>query len=259
MSLLIGPNQIYLWIVFLDQEFDPRLLDRYQDLLSIAENSRMRRYAFAKDKRRFLVTRALVRTVLSRYSPIKPKDWIFTTTPSGKPIIANKNFDSNTISFNISHTDDLIVLGITNGHALGVDVENRYKNNVKPLDIAEQYFSNEEVVSLQFLSANNQLELFFRYWTLKESYIKARGIGISIPLNSFSFHLQEDLRLNCSMRPQLNDCSSFWKFLQLQPTQKHIISICVSHYSNSEYMVKLRKVIPLKSEEEMDGVVFISS
>src|SRR5437763_959951 len=81
-------------------------------------------FHFARDRRRYLVTRALVRTVLSRYMDIAPREWAFAVNDYGRPLITNAAAAARQISFNVSHTDSLIILAIAQGHELGVDVEN---------------------------------------------------------------------------------------------------------------------------------------
>src|SRR5437867_1617437 len=116
--------EIHLWFVFYDEVTEERLHFAYRELLNAAEKEQEPRFYFERDRRRYLITRALVRTVLSRYVSIRPTDWIFSTNAYGRPECANVQARTAGLSFNISHTHSLIVLGVTKDRALGVDVEN---------------------------------------------------------------------------------------------------------------------------------------
>jgi 4'-phosphopantetheinyl transferase len=100
------------------------LLQRYDRLLAPEEREQWRRFYFQFDQHRYLVTRALVRTALSRYAAVEPHEWTFAANAYSRPEMANANRRTQQIIFNISHTTNLILLGITSGGALGVDVEN---------------------------------------------------------------------------------------------------------------------------------------
>ena len=193
MTLSLDATQVHLWLIFPEDIKDETLLQRYLALLSSAERMQAPRFHFAHDRHRYVVTRASIRTVLSRYAGLAPEQWQFTVSSHGRPQIANGHSDAASLSFNVSHTAGLIAIGVTQNGALGVDVENM---NVRPapIDIADSHFAPEEQSALLAVPESRRDESFFRYWTLKESYIKARGLGLSIPLNRFSFHLPSDLR-----------------------------------------------------------------
>src|SRR5579864_4134155 len=106
----LPPAEIHLWLAFYDEITDEHLLSDYRALLNSAEKEQEPRFYFAKDRLRYLVTRALVRTVLSRYVLIDPRELIFSTNAYGRPEIANTQAGKALLSFNISHTHSLIVL-----------------------------------------------------------------------------------------------------------------------------------------------------
>src|ERR1051325_230593 len=184
-KLPLEPTEIHLWLPLYDEIADEDLLSEYRTLLNTAEKEQEKRFYFARDRLRYLVTRALVRTVLSQYLSIHPRDWIFSTNAYGCPEIANAEARGACISFNISHTHSLIVLGVTRHRELGVDVENVQAREAL-IDIADRYFSPPEVAALNAVPAQQQQYRFFEYWTFKESYIKARRMGLSLPLDKFS-------------------------------------------------------------------------
>lgn len=245
----LDPRQIHLWYVFFTDIKDQNLLSQYEGLLSYDERYQMQRYMFIDDKLRFLITRALVRTTLSRYQSILPQEWYFSKNHYGKPIINNLVLQKQRISFNVSHTRDLILLGITCEHEVGVDVENIHQ--VPPYEIMDQFFSPAETLTIQKLPVNRQAEYFFKHWTLKECYLKARGVGLSVPLDLVSFLVQKK-KIHVFIDSQLRDKAQNWKFWQFQPSPQHIASICISSSAFKNQSIITRNIIPLDKEEIVD-------
>jgi 4'-phosphopantetheinyl transferase len=221
----LAAGEIHLWLAFYDQLIDERVLERYREILSAVEREREQRFHFYADRQRYLVTRALVRTVLSRYAAIEPNEWIFSANEYGRPEIGSREAQSVELSFNISHTHSLIILGVTRRRALGVDVENVFARQVS-LDIADRFFSPDEAAALAALPTRQQRYRFFEYWTFKESYIKARGIGLSLPLDRFSFEFPDEGVVSLAIHSDLADDPARWQFWQFQPTPKYLVAVC---------------------------------
>lgn len=242
------PEQIHLWFVFIDEIRDESLLNRYRRLLTVEEQRQEQCSYFADDRHRYLVTRATVRTVLSRYAPIAPEQWSFFPNTYGRPEITNDNPIAKRISFNISHTQGLIVLAVTCDSALGVDIENVSARRA-PLDVADRYFAAEEINALDALQAEMRHERFFQVWTLKESYIKARSMGLAIRLDQFGFHFPQKNKIALSTHPQLNDPPSRWHFWQFRPTADYLAAVCAERSGIAKQQLTLRRFIPLEEEE----------
>ncbi len=160
----------------------------YRQLTTPDENERMARFVFERDRWQFLITRALVRTMLSRYATVAPADWRFITNEYGRPEVLDRPAGVADLRFNLSHTDGLIACAVTVGREVGVDVE-RITRAVTH-DIPGRFFAPREVADLRALPEHDQPRVFFDYWTLKEAYIKARGMGLSLPLSDFAFCLR---------------------------------------------------------------------
>ena len=242
-------GEIHLWLVSYDG-IDENLLSAYRELLNPAEKEHELRFHFAKDRRRYLVTRALVRTALSRYVPIHPKEWSFSTNSFGRPEIVNAQAREAYLAFNISHTDGLIVLGVTKYRALGVDVEN-IQTREASIDIAKHHFAPQEVAALSATPLDQQQYRFFEYWTFKESYIKARGMGLSLPLDKFSFHYRDDHAVEIAIQPELADDAARWQFWQLRPASQYMIAVCAERVGVEVPGVVVREAIPMSSEKEV--------
>ncbi len=245
------PAEIHLWLAFYDQITEESLHSAYREPLSPAEKEQESRFYFARDRRRYLVTRALVRTVLSRYAYIHPREWVFSTNPYGRPEIVNAKARDAGLSFNISHTHSLIVLGVTKGRALGVDVENFRAREVS-IEIADRFFSPQEVAALIVAPAQQQQYRFFEYWTFKEAYIKARGMGLSLPLDKFSFHYPDDRTVEIAIDPELADESARWQFWQFRPKPEYLVAICAERVGSQSSSLIVRQTVPLLSEKTFD-------
>src|SRR5262249_33539026 len=139
--------------------------------------------------------------------------WVFAANAHGKPEIAGPK-GMLPLSFNLSHTRGLAVVAVTLSSEIGVDVENVQRREVG-LELAERYFAAEEGVYLGRLAAAERKSAFFDYWTLKEAYLKARGLGLSLPLDAFNFSLAEGQSPQVSFSPPIVDGRTDWQFVQL--------------------------------------------
>ncbi len=216
-------------------------LESYRELLSQDEHERMARFVFDRDRRPFLITRALVRTTLSRYAQVAPADWRFIANVHGRPEILDRPDGAPDLRFNISHTDGLIACAVTIGREIGVDVEhiNRHLTH----DVAGRFFAPDEVTDLRKLSDEEQRRVFFDYWTLKEAYIKARGFGLALPLGDFAFKLNPPGPPDITFEPSLEDDPRTWQFLQDWPTPQHRLGLAVRR-DGGDLPVRIRFVTP---------------
>lgn len=190
--LLIADNDVHVWMINPLQQQDPSVLAQYRELLNTEEKKKVDRYKFAKHRHDALITRAFARDTLSKYLPINASDIQFSKGEHGKPDLA----PSQSLKFNLSHTHGLILCAISKHVELGIDCEYIERSN-DILNIADRYFSADEVKELFSLPEAQQRSRFFDYWTLKESYIKACGQGLAIPLDHFSFHISDKQATFC--------------------------------------------------------------
>jgi len=240
-------GETHVWLTFWEAISEERLLVAYRELLNAAEKEQESRFYFAKDRRCYLVTRALLRTVLSRYAPVDPKDWVFSANAYGRPHIANTHAPDGCLSFSVSHTQGLIVLGVAKGRSLGVDVEN-FATRDMSIDMANHYFAPQEVAALHEVSHRQRQDRFFQYWTLKESYIKARGLGLSLPLDGFSFHFRNGHAVELVINRELDDDSARWQFWQFRPTPEHLVAVCTEKLNAQSSKLLVRETTPTVSE-----------
>ncbi len=238
----IDSLQIHLWVAFLDEIRDPRLLEKCRRLLSQEELQKQQRFHFERDRHRYLVTRAMVRTVLSRYAEVGPRQWRFETNEFGKPSIAPEHRDAKGIEFNVSHTDGLVVMGVAR-RAIGVDVENVHAREVD-VEIADRYFAPAEVAALRAVPGKHRHHRFFEYWTLKESYIKGRGMGLSTPLDRFAFHLDSHAAPRLDIDPSPEDRAERWAFWQFELAPHYLIAVGAAGADAGPCQLRFRGTFP---------------
>ena len=222
-SLDATPGRIDLWFYPYENGDDDELTAQQVELLASDERERLARLRFRRDQRMFVATRALVRTVLSQYADVDPKQWRFKADDYGKPHLVEAPL-SIPIHFNLANTRGLIVCAVSAIHPrVGVDVErlNRRQDIVR---LAERYFAEPEVRSLNESPTEQQLKRFFMYWTLKESYIKARGLGLSIPLDKFWFRL-DDPSIRVEFDDDIDDDETGWRFALLELDPYYLIAV----------------------------------
>ena len=215
--------------------------EQYLRLLSPDEHERMARFVFERDRVRFLLTRALVRTTLSRYAPVAPADWHFIANAHGRPEILDRPAGVPDLRFNLSHTDGLIACAVTIGREVGIDVEHVGRRLTQ--DVAARFFAPAEVAHLQSLPADQQERVFFDYWTMKEAYIKARGFGLALPLGDFAFHFAPDQPPTITIEPSLQDDPATWQFQQDWPTPIHRLGLAIRR-TGDDLPVRTRQVVP---------------
>jgi 4'-phosphopantetheinyl transferase len=235
----------HLWHLDPTEIRDPRLLAEYSRLLSPEESSRQARFVFAKDRHTDLVSRALVRATLSRYTGIDPRDWVFHRNEAGRPEVVGPP-NALPLHFNLSHTDGMVVCAITDQSSIGVDVENREVAGEK-LDLADHYFATSEVAALSSLPPTQRPGRFVDLWTLKESYLKARGLGLSVPLDQVTFRLPPEGPLQVSFGPEIQDDPAHWQFGLFNPGSSHRIAVAVRRGDGPDLEIELSETLPLVS------------
>ena len=164
-----------------------------RSLLSRDEIARAERFRFEKDRYRFIITHGLLRILLARYlnSPfINASQLQFCSNAYGKPSL-DLDMQDRVLNFNLSHSHELILFAFTYVRQIGIDIE--YMRPDLDLESLAQYsFSPLENEMLRALPTSERMKAFYQCWSRKEAYIKARGKGLAIPLDSFDVSLRPD-------------------------------------------------------------------
>ena len=219
----LADDDVHVWLVFSGEVRDPAVLGRYAALLAPDERARHDRFVFEKDRHQFLVTRGVVRTLLGRYLDVDPAACVFVADQYGRPALSHPS--GSEIAFNISHTRGLVVCAIAREPEIGVDVEDASRG-VGP-DLARRFFSPSEADALDRLDEPARTARFFEYWTLKEAYIKARGMGLSLPLDGFSMAWRDDGSPCIRFTSAIEDDPEAWQFAQFRPGPQYQMAVAV--------------------------------
>lgn len=185
LDLVLPRNEVHVWRASLG--VSSAMLGWFQRILSADELSRADRFHFQHDRERYIVGHGLLRTILSHYLCADPATLDFVCNEYGKPELASINDDA-TLRFNMSHSHGRVIYAFTNKREVGIDIE-----YVRTMDDAaqliERFCSERERAEYRSVPGNLRQLAFFNCWTRKEAYTKARGEGMSRPLDKFSVSL----------------------------------------------------------------------
>jgi 4'-phosphopantetheinyl transferase len=205
--------------------------------LTAGEQAHAARFRFAKDQLGFALGRVLARKTLSRYGRPPPGGWQFTWNRYGKPELLAPP-PGAPLRFNISHCAGMVTVGLTLGRDIGIDVESVTRTGAGA-EIARSCFAVEEVRVLDSLPEAQRQSAFVATWTLKEAYVKAKGMGLSIPLADFSIALDPP---RISFAPRLADDDRHWFLWQENPTPLHCLAVAARRQPGEELRVCRREV-----------------
>jgi 4'-phosphopantetheinyl transferase len=224
-TLTLAPGIVDLWWWCYEPISDPGSWAAYEGFMSPDERQRHQKFRFESDRRLFLATRVLVRTVLSRYAPVVPGEWRFAVSAHGKPHVGSPSV-APLIHFNLANTAGLVVCAVSAAHdLLGVDAE-PVASDQEFSGLANRYFSPWEARELRTLPVCERPRRFTAYWTLKESYIKARGLGLNLPLDQFRFVIGDNQASILFHSPELGNCAN-WRFALVDAPPRYMIAVGV--------------------------------
>ncbi|MBW4642228.1 MAG: 4'-phosphopantetheinyl transferase superfamily protein [Goleter apudmare HA4340-LM2] len=214
-DLTLLPDDVHVWRIDLEQPESK--LENFAATLSSDELARAQRFYFQEHRQRFIAGRGTLRAILGCYLGIAPGEVAFDYQSRGKPVLADKLADSG-LAFNLSHSQGLGLCGVSY-RQIGVDLE-----YVRPIDdieaLAKRFFLPRECEVVRSLPPNEQQQVFFRYWTCKEAYLKATGEGIAqLEQAQVYLTLTEPAKLQTSTK---------WSLLELLPANNYIAAVAVA-------------------------------
>jgi 4'-phosphopantetheinyl transferase len=213
----LTPDSVHVWTIFVEQFAWRRAM--FESMLSSDERKRAARFVVDDPRLRFIIARGALRTILAGYLDIAPADLKFAYGERGKPSLPESD-----LRFNLSHSDNIILIAVTQNHDIGVDVE--HIHHIPEMSImARDNFSAYEQETLFNLPEQEWERAFYRCWTRKEAYIKATGDGFSMPLRDFDVTLTQDetpriLRAS-------GDDPARWSLVHLEPDADYVGAICI--------------------------------
>lgn len=192
------------------------------ELLSREERDRASRFHFEKDARRFTVARATVRAILGGYTRVSASEISFLYSEHGKPRLKDP---AGNVQFSISHSGDLAMVAVALGRQVGADIE-VVRENVEIEKLAARFFSTRECQALLALPEAQRLADFFRYWTCKEAFLKAQGVGLSRGLGSFDVGLEPRMAHLAATRPDHEEANR-WSLHEVESSPGYAAAVAV--------------------------------
>lgn len=211
----LNTDHIHVWMASLD--VSPELLERLRSTLSPDELERASHFYSLRDRARFVSGRGILRHLLGSYLLVAPERLCFSYNKYGKPALSGQH---SGLRVNLSHSGGIALVAVTPERDLGIDVE-QYSESKADEAVAEKYFSPREFACFHAASEGLRTRIFLNCWTRKEAYIKARGMGLSIPLNSFDFSLVPD-EPAALLRSAALDDSLKWQLQDLMLGQNYV-------------------------------------
>lgn len=233
----INSHQIHVWSINVSN-VPENFQNSYYGLLSPNERSRVSKLRFLKDQRTFIIARGVLKKLSGYYLNIDPKMVDFEYEKFGKPRYRN----NSPIKFNVSHSGNLILIGFTKDYELGVDIE-YIKEDFNMMEIARNFFSKQEIRSLERLPTKEKPIGFYRCWTRKEAIIKAIGTGLSFPLDSFAVSLDHDLNALLQTTTWNPSEKKNWTLHSFRPNKKYMAAIAIKTKKSSYQLFDWNKNI----------------
>jgi 4'-phosphopantetheinyl transferase len=245
--LPLPDDETHLWYVLTDSVTDAALLDQFRASLCDDELYRWQRFSFEEGKRSFLVSHGFLRAVLSHYAEVTPADWQFVRNAFGKPEVRLSSAAvRRSLCFNLTHTHGLAACVVAWDREVGVDAEDwtRQGREVGD-DLIRHCLSPTELECFRTLMPAERNRGFFDYWTLKEAYLKARGFGLSLPIEEITFRwpsgVPHEGDATVSFGPAIGDSPHSWQFARHFPTQWHKIAIAVRRFAGPDLKLVVRE------------------
>lgn len=181
-------DAVHVWSAFYPESASS--LGAFERVLSPAERLKASRFLRIADRERYIVAHGILRELLGKYLLREPSELAFETGEFGKPkLVLDPGLPL--ITFNLAHSGDVILFAVANGRQVGIDVE-AIRTDLNVLELAQAHFSADELEELRAFSPTESVAAFFRCWTAKEAYLKARGEGLGFPLKDFTVTVNSD-------------------------------------------------------------------
>lgn len=204
--LTVADDELHVWRASLRCGAD--VLERYEATLAPEEKKRAARFLVPQAKEDFIAARGILRELLGRYLGGSAPGIRLSYGAQGKPAL----FQPLPLRFNVSHSHGLAAFVFTRGMEVGIDIE-KIRQDFAAEQVASLYFAEQEIAELRGLPGKSRAAGFFKCWTLKEAYLKARGQGLQIPLSSFQVTVTND-------EPQelIDEAGSRWSLYGFEPS-----------------------------------------
>ena len=215
------PGEVHVWHGDAGEVFRDRArLGRARAWLEPAADGRFERYRHDADRHMFLLGRVMARAMVAGAAGWAPTAWQWQEGAHVRPEIAAP---PTPLRFNLAHSAGLVVCALANGHDVGIDLEDLER---PPIDrhLVRRYCAPAEADDIESRGDDGWRERFLHYWTLKEAYLKARGLGISVHLADICFTLDGD-RARIAFLDSLAGSDDRWTFHIGRLTPRHLMAV----------------------------------
>jgi 4'-phosphopantetheinyl transferase len=192
--------------------------DRALAWLTAAERARFDRYRGDADRQMFLLGRVMARRLVGRALGVEPTSWRWREGPHGRPEVDDPH---TAVHFNVAHSSGLVACAVARDREVGVDVEDSERPPTDPAVVA-RFCSPDEAAAIR-VGEPGWRDRFLEIWTLKEAYLKARGVGISVNLSDISFAVGDDVTVR--FLRSLAGADAEWAFRLVRATPRHLLAV----------------------------------
>ncbi len=222
MADILNTNRLDIWHVLCSDLDEDVLAHAEAQILSPDERERMHRFRLPADRRLYLTSRFLLRSMLLHFTGIAAEDWRFRYNEYGKPR-PEKGFPQ--VCFNLSHSDGLAICALHPCLEVGIDVEPRHRQI--DAETALSVLIQNERQAYQDAAEECKAEVFLRYWVLKEAYVKAVGKGFSFPFTDFHFELDRAFKPQLRLSNEAKKCEQDFLFFELAELQGYLAAVAI--------------------------------
>ncbi len=223
VSRTLHTGQIHVWMFSLADTYDIRM---YFSLLNPEEKKQLGHFQKESDQNRSLIGHSMLRHLLGRYLSYPAEKLCFETGPYGKPFLANDNLPFP-INFNLSHSGEWIVLAFSPDGPIGIDIE-KPRISIDSLKIIKRFFHPAEFHIFSSMEENDRELLFFRYWTIREAFLKGLGGGFSLSPDSFLVKPLDRQDIHAALYQIIGNSNDYsnWRVQAVNAPDTYVCSVC---------------------------------
>jgi 4'-phosphopantetheinyl transferase len=221
--LSLDPGWVHIFRLNLD--YSQPLSSTDWKILTAQEQERASRFRNERHQQRFSYAHVQVHQILAAYLQVSPEEIEFSLGTYGKPKLVNDDH----LRFNLAHSAGMGLLAVGLGNEIGIDIE-KPPGNLDHESIARQFFSPAEAAAITALPLDQQPPAFLACWTRKEAYMKARGGGFSIPLESFEVSVLPGEPITLFAPVDNREPNKEWNIFDINPGSGFTAALAVEGY-----------------------------
>lgn len=223
MNFSLNFNEVHVWRASLD--LPDAQIDNLKSTLCSEEIKRSEKYHFRKDQKHFIAARGILRNILARYMETKPEKIVLSYSPHGKPFLSGPSMNKE-LSFNLAHARDFALYAVTFKRRVGVDLEYP-RQEFQWEEIVERFFSSREQDALWALPEKDRCRAFYTYWTRKEAFLKAKGVGLTTDLKKVNVALKPERSVYLLKSDYASEKADCWVLHDLHPGFGYVGALAV--------------------------------